>query len=160
WSRMMERAGSILQWLVALPDWLVYLIVGLAAAVENILPPIPADAIVVIGGVISGAGQANTWTLFFAVWVGNVSSALLTYAMGRRYGKTFFQGRLGNFLLAPRQAEALEKAYSRYGVPIIFFSRFLPVFRPIVPVFAGISHLGFWSTALPIAVASGIWYGL
>lgn len=157
---MTERAGLILEWLVALPEWLIYLLVGLAAALENIIPPIPADVIVVIGGVIAGAGQSNVFILFLAVWVGNVSSALATYGLGRRYGRSFFDGRLGSFLLAPRQVAALERAYSRYGFPIIFLSRFLPVFRPIVPVFAGVSRLAFWPTALPIAVASALWYGL
>ncbi|NIR45288.1 MAG: hypothetical protein GWN99_18075, partial [Gemmatimonadetes bacterium] len=33
-------------------------------------------------------------------------------------------------------------------------------FRALVPVFAGISHLSFWRTALPVALASAIWYGV
>lgn len=156
---MTERAGSILQWLVGLPEWLIYLIVGIAAAVENIIPPFPADVIVVIGGVIAGAGFSDVFVLFIAVWIGNTGSALLTYALGRRYGKGFFDGRAGRYLLAPRQVAALERAYARYGFPIIFFSRFLPVFRPIVPVFAGVSRLDFWRTALPLALASAVWYG-
>lgn len=157
---MTERAGSILEWLVGLPEWLIYLLVGTAAAVENVIPPVPADVIVVIGGVIAGAGQGNPYLLFLAVWFGNVGSALLTYALGRRYGAGFFEGSAGRFLLAPRQLAALQRAYAQFGFPIIFLSRFLPVFRPIVPVFAGVSRLGLWRTALPIALASALWYGL
>ena len=33
-------------------------------------------------------------------------------------------------------------------------------FRPVVPGFAGVAQVGFWRTAIPISVASGIWYGL
>lgn len=156
---MTERAGLILQWLIGLPEWLIYLVVGVAAAVENIIPPVPADVIVVIGGVIAGAGRTDIFLLFLAVWIGNTGSALLMYALGRRYGKDFFHGRPGRYLLAPRQVAALERAYTRFGFPIIFTSRFLPVFRPVVPVFAGVSRLGFWRTALPLALASGVWYG-
>ncbi len=50
--------------------------------------------------------------------------------------------------------------YEGHGSKIIFFSRFLPAFRVLVPVFAGISHLAFWRTALPIALASALWYGV
>lgn len=157
---MTEGAASVLNWLVALPEWLVYLLVGIAAAVENVIPPVPADVIVVVGGVIAGAGHGNPFLLFLAVWFGNVSSALLTYSLGRRFGAGFFKGKAGSFLLAPKQVAALQRAYARYGFPIIFVSRFLPVFRPIVPVFAGVSHLGFWRTAIPITLASGLWYGL
>ncbi|MEX2584482.1 MAG: DedA family protein [Gemmatimonadota bacterium] len=152
--------GDILGWLLEIPDWLLYLSLGLAASVENIVPPIPADVMVLAGGVVSGAGDASPVVLFVAVWVGNVGSALLVYAVGRRYGPRFFEGRMGRYLLAPRQIQALALAYRRFGFSIIFFSRFLPVFRPVVPAFAGVSRVGFWRTTIPIALASAIWYGL
>lgn len=156
---MAESAATFLEWLLAIPDWLVYLIVGVAAAVENVVPPIPADVVVVIGGVIAGAGGANPTGLFVVVWFANVAGAMLVYALGRRYGSLFFEGRLGSFLLAPAQLQGLARAYERFGFPIVFFSRFLPVFRPVVPGFAGVAQVGFWRTAIPISVASGIWYG-
>jgi undecaprenyl-diphosphatase len=114
---------------------------------------------VVVGGVIAGAGGADPTLLFLVVWFANVASALLVYELGRRYGAGFFAGRFGRFLLGPAQLDSLSIAYRRFGVPIIFFSRFLPIFRPIVPVFAGVARLGFWSTALPILAASALWYG-
>jgi membrane protein DedA with SNARE-associated domain len=38
-------------------------------------------------------------------------------------------------------------------------SRFLPAFRAIVPVFAGISGISFPRVAIPLAIASAAWYG-
>lgn len=157
---MIESADAVLDWLLTIPDAFVYLILGIAAAVENVVPPIPADVMVLMGGVVAGAGSVGPWRLFFAVWFGNVASALAIYWVGRRYGAGFFHRPVGRFLLAPSQVDALSRAYRRFGFPIIFLSRFLPVFRPIVPVFAGVSGLGFWRTALPVAAASAIWYGL
>src|SRR5215210_1311147 len=108
---MMERAAAILEWLVSLPDWLLYLLIGLAAAIENIIPPLPADTFIVIGGVVAGAGNVDPKILFLVVWLANVSTALLVYWVGKHYGTRFFQGRLGKFLLAPAQVGALERAY-------------------------------------------------
>jgi membrane protein DedA with SNARE-associated domain len=156
---MRDSAEAVLSWLVAIPDALLYLLIGFAAAIENLIPPFPGDVVVVIGGVIAGAGDADPTILFLVVWLANAGTALLVYALGRRYGAGFFQGRLGSFLLAPAQVDTLSIAYRRFGVPIIFFSRFLPIFRPIVPVFAGVAQLGFWKTAIPILAASAIWYG-
>ncbi|MQA88844.1 MAG: hypothetical protein GEU90_01230 [Gemmatimonas sp.] len=147
-------------WLLGIPEWLLYLTLGLAAAVENVFPPVPADVMVLVGGVVAGAGPADASGLFLVVWLGNVGSALAIYWVGLHYGPRFFEGRLGRALLDPRQIHALARAYARYGFPIIFFSRFLPVFRPVVPAFAGVSRLGFWGTALPVALASAAWYGL
>ncbi len=41
----------------------------------------------------------------------------------------------------------------------MFVSRFLPAFRAMVPVFAGVTKLPFGRVVLPVALASGIWYG-
>ena len=50
--------------------------------------------------------------------------------------------------------------YKEYGTLTILVSRFFPVFRVLVPAFAGISRLGFWRTVVPLSLASAAWYGL
>jgi membrane protein DedA with SNARE-associated domain len=34
------------------------------------------------------------------------------------------------------------------------------VVRVLLPAFAGISRLPFWRTAIPLAIASAVWYGV
>ena len=157
---MTGSVEQLLEWLSAAPAALVYLAIALAAALENIVPPIPADVIVLFGGVVAGQGVVNVWLVFLGVWLANVGSALLVYLFGLHYGESFFKGRWGKLLLQPQQLEQLDSFYRRYGVRVIFVSRFLPMFRAVVPVFAGVSRLGFWRTALPMAAASGLWYGM
>jgi uncharacterized tellurite resistance protein B-like protein len=62
-------------------------------------------------------------------------------------------------LLAPRSLAVIERGYLRFGVIGIFISRFLPGFRAVVPPFAGLVGLSPLRTLLPMALASGIWYG-
>ena len=45
-------------------------------------------------------------------------------------------------------------------MPAIFLSRFLPAFRAMAPVFAGIIRLSPIRLVPPLALASGIWYGV
>ena len=149
----------LLAWLEAAPAALVYLTLGLAAALENVVPPIPADVVVLFGGVVAGQGVANVWLVFLAVWACNIGGAMLVYLVGRRYGEAFFAGRWGRLLLRPHQLEQLDAFYRRQGIRVIFVSRFLPMFRAVVPVFAGVSRLGLVRTAVPMAAASGLWYG-
>lgn len=156
-------AGAIerlLEWLAAAPGALVYLTLGLAAALENVVPPIPADVVVLFGGVVAGRGVANVWLVFLAVWACNIAGAMIVYFVGLQYGAAFFAGRWGRLLLRPHQLEQLDAFYRRQGIRVIFVSRFLPMFRAVVPVFAGVSRLGFARTALPMAAASGLWYGM
>jgi membrane protein DedA with SNARE-associated domain len=97
--------------------------------------------------------------VFLTTWIANVSSALLVYMMARRYGEGIFRTRLGHWLLKPGQLQRISGFYGRWGTPAIFVSRFLPGFRAIVPVFAGISGISFPRVAIPLAIASGAWYG-
>lgn len=156
---MPDWVSGGLDWLVAAPEAVFLVVLGLAAGIENIIPPVPADVVVLAGSFLAIRAGAHLGLLFLVVWVGNVGGALLVYLLGRRYGVGFFQGRLGSFLLRPPQLATLERLYLRYGFPIIFLSRFLPMFRAVVPVFAGVARVGFVRTAVPIATASGLWYG-
>lgn len=150
---------AFLDWVAGVPSGVLYLALGLAAALENIVPPIPADVVVLFGGTLSGRGAANTFLVFLAVWLCNVAGALLVYFAGRRFGTRFFAGRWGRVLLHSDQLVRIDLFYRRYGPTVIFVSRFLPMFRAVVPVFAGVAGLSFWRTAVPIAAASAIWYG-
>jgi membrane protein DedA with SNARE-associated domain len=150
---------ALLERMLYVPEALLLLILALAAALENIFPPIPADVVILFGGFLVGKGASSLWLAFLVVWVSNVVGALAVYALGRAYGPGFFSGRLGKHLLRPRQLASLSAFYQRFGFGVIFLSRFLPMFRSVVPVFAGVSGVGALRTALPVALASGFWYG-
>ena len=147
----------ILAFLSSAPPLLIYVVLGIGAAVENIIPPIPADTFILIGGFLAARGYASESTVFLVTWSANVSSALAVFAAGYRYGDTFFQTRLGRYLLAPQQT--VRRFYRRWGSAAIFYTRFLPGLRAVVPVFAGLTHQKPWLVATLLLVASAIWYG-
>lgn len=149
-----------LEWMTGLPEALIYLVVGIFAGLENVFPPVPADMVALFGGFLAGQGAADPVAAFLVVWLCNVAGAMAIYGVGRRYGVAFFKGRVGQALLKPGQMDRLSRVYQKHGMVVIFVSRFLPMFRAVVPIFAGTSGVGFWRTAIPIAVASGAWYGV
>lgn len=155
-----DRLERLLRLAAGSPLTLVYLLLGAGAAIENVFPPVPSDTFVLAGGILADRGVLDPVLVLAVAWISNVAAALVVYGMARRYGRGIFSTRWGHWLLRPHQLDRLAGFYARYGLATIFFSRFLPVFRVLVPAFAGISRLGFWSTALPLAVASAIWYGV
>ena len=153
----MER---VIGFFLDLPPLLLYLALGLGASLENVIPPIPADTVVLLGGFLAAHARGpDPWVVFAVTWGGNVSSALLVYRLGRSHGPQFFEHGVGRHLLNAHQAERMKAFYARWGVPAIFFARFLPGLRAVVPGTAGVSHLGWWKVAPPLAIASAIWYG-
>ncbi len=157
---MQEQLDAFL-WLVgSIPVETVYLLVGIGAAVENLFPPIPSDMIVVAGGVLADRGILNGSLVFIVAWLSNLVLALGVYLAARQFGGGFFRTRWGHWLLRPAQLRRMSVFYAEYGAITILVSRFFPVFRVLVPAFAGVSRLGFWRTSIPLAIASAVWYGI
>ncbi|HEY0970993.1 MAG TPA: DedA family protein [Gemmatimonadales bacterium] len=149
---------SVFDWLVALPASLLYLALAGIAAAENFFPPLPADTIVAFGAFLAARGAASPVGAFLATWTGNVAGALLMYYLGRRFGPARLRSRfhgLGDRGTAGRIAQL----YTRYGVPALFVSRFLPGARALVPPVAGALRVPALSASVAIALASAVWYG-
>jgi membrane protein DedA with SNARE-associated domain len=151
--------SDLLRTLAELPAWLIYLVIGLGAAVENFIPPVPADTFVLLGAFLTARGKADPIVVFLVTWVFNVGAAIAVYLLARKWGPRFFQTRAGHWLLHPKQLEQIGRFYERWGTPAILVSRFLPMFRAAVPVFAGVSHVPMRRVVIPMAIASACWYG-
>ena len=152
---------EFLVWMNGLSDSALYSVLWVGAALENFVPAVPADTFVALGGFLAGAdvgGVDGTW-VFLGTWVFNAGGALLMYGLSGRYGKPFFEDGLGRHLLRPHQMDRVAAFYERWGTPAIFFSRFLPGIRAVVPIFAGTTHQPWGRVVPPIVVASAIWYG-
>lgn len=151
--------SDILGWMLGVPRDLMYVLLGLGAALENIIPAVPADTFVALGGLLSSLGDLEARTVFLVTWTTNVASALVMYRLGYTHGRTFFEEGWGKRVLTLDQMARMEVFYARWGLFAIFFTRFLPGLRAIVPVFAGVTYQGFVPVAIPLAAASAIWYG-
>ena len=157
---MQEQLEAFLQLVGGIPVEMIYLLVGVGAAVENLFPPVPSDVVVVAGGMLADRGILRSELVFLVAWVSNLLLALGVYLAARRFGGGIFSTRWGRWLLRPAQLERMSLFYEDYGALTILVSRFFPVFRVLVPAFAGISRLGFWRTAVPLAAASAAWYAV
>ncbi len=123
------------------------------------MPPVPADTAVALGALLAGRGVLDAWTVFGVTWGANVTSASAVYWLARRYGPDFFRGRIGRRLLPQPVLAHLETEYRRHGAYGIFLSRLLPIWRAVVPPFAGIAGLSAPRALIPLALASALWYG-
>ena len=137
----------------------MYVVLAVLAFVENLVPVVPADVAVALGAFLSQRGTTSPLPVFLVVWIANVGGAVAVYFVARRLGRPFFATSLGRRLVSPGGVARLEREYLRFGVAGIFFARFLPGIRAVVPPFAGIFGLSAWRAMIPMAVASGIWSG-
>jgi membrane protein DedA with SNARE-associated domain len=148
---------SVLAWLESLPPAALYLILGLVAAIENFLPPIPADVIVAFGSFLAARAQRSPIPTIIAVVLGNVGGALAMFALGRRFGADWIRHHLRR-VMGEGAEHRVQHMYNQYGLPALFVSRFLPGVRAVVPPLAGAMRVPAGSAIAVIAAASAIWY--
>ena len=101
----------------------------------------------------------NAWLVFGLTWTANVGSGAAVYALARRHGALVSRGFLGRHIFTAGTVAHIEEQYRRHGVYGIFFSRLLPVWRGVVMPFAGIARVPAWRALIPLAFASGVYYG-
>lgn len=157
---MLERLEALLGLIAGIPVETAYVLVGLGAAIENVFPPVPSDLTVLAGGILAERDVLRADIVFLVAWLSNLALALGVYHAAYHYGAGLFTTRWGRWLLRPAQLNRMARFYDEYGTITVLVSRFFPVFRVLVPAFAGISRLGFWRTAIPLLFASAAWYAL
>lgn len=152
------NVDAMLQRLADLPPAVLYIAMTLIAALENFVPPVPADVVVSFGSFLSARRGDPAVLPFLAVIVGNVGGAVAMFLLGRRYGTQRIRRifRIG----ADEASEArFRRWYGRFGVPAVFASRFLPGVRALVPPLAGAIGAPATGAVLAMALASSLWYG-
>jgi membrane protein DedA with SNARE-associated domain len=149
----------LMTWLGNLPVTWLYITIGILSAFENFFPPFPSDAVIAFGSFLADRAHGSAVTVFLLGWIGNVSGAVVTYELGKRFGAKVFLRKIERYA-GPDAEDRIRRLHKKYGFWGLFVSRFLPGVRAIVPPFAGAMGLPATKVILAIATASGVWFGI
>ena len=76
-----------------------YLVLCVCAFIENIVPPIPGDTVVIFGGYLTGIGRFNVLGVVLSTTVGSFAGFMVIFFLGRLLGRKFFLTRMFAFSL-------------------------------------------------------------
>jgi membrane protein DedA with SNARE-associated domain len=155
---MSDFLDGISNWVSTMPVGALYALLGLAAFIEGIFPPVPADLVVALGSFLAARRGASLPVTTACIVTGSVGGAMVVYAIVRRFGAKWLHARLKKAGI-DNVEKRLEVMYSHYGMTALFVSRFLPVFRAVAPPMAGAMRVPPGRTAGVFVLASAIWYG-
>ena len=137
--------------------WGVFLLMIL----ENVIPPVPSEAIMTVGGIAVSKGQMNFAALVAVGTAGTVIGNLFWWEIGRRLGYKRMKpliDRFGRWLTMDwHEVEKLKSYFDRWGGPTVLIFRFMPVGRTVISIPAGLMHMPFWRFVGYTAVGSIIW---
>jgi membrane protein DedA with SNARE-associated domain len=153
---MIDRLAALFQSLSG--PW-GYVFLFLSSYVENIFPPTPGDTFVVLGAFLVGRGRMEFLPAYASTLLGSILGFMTYYAVGRKWGRRWFQGRRGRFFSTEYLAR-VERWLGRYGNWVLVFNRFLSGFRSVISLAAGIAGMDAGKVFLFASVSCMLWNGL
>jgi membrane protein DedA with SNARE-associated domain len=134
------------EWVIRLIDGGGYWGIALLMVLENVFPPIPSELIMGIGGIRVAQGRMDWVPLLLAGTVGTTIGNLFWYLVGRMLGYERLRplvDRFGRWLTMEwRDVLHLDRLFERYGQYAVFIFRFMPVFRTMISLPAGLFRMG------------------
>jgi len=160
--------------LTSIPDYIslaveknstiAYLTICLAMFLENIIPPIPSEIIMPLGGFFVYQQKLNFYILVFWGLLGTILGTLPWYYLGRLVNEK----RLSNFLvkkgkylgISSNDLNKSKRWFDKYGVSLVFWGRLVPGIRTLISVPAGIELMPLRKFLLWTTFGSFIWVDL
>ena len=138
-----------------------YFGIFLLMVLENVFPPIPSEVIMGLGGIAVARGQMGIVPLIVAGTAGTVVGNYFWYWVGWRLGYQRlrpFVDRYGRWLtLDWEHVLQLERFFRRHGQWVVFVFRFMPAFRTMVSLPAGMTRMPPLRFLLWTAAGAAIW---
>ncbi len=140
---------------------IAYLVICFAMFLENIIPPIPSEIIMPLGGFLVYQGNLNFFFLVIFGLIGTVLGGLPWYYLG----KFLNEKKLADFVESKGKilgitSKDLNKSklwFDKYGVSLVFWGRLIPGIRTLISVPAGIEMMPLKKFLVWTTLGSLIW---
>ena len=115
-----------------------YIVAFLAALLETVFAVglfLPGSTMILFLGVLAAQGYLNIWILFLFAVIGAVLGDNVNYFLGRKYGTVLVNK--DRWFLRKKYFLITKEFFKQHGVKSVFFGRFVPSIKEIVPIIAG-----------------------
>ena len=161
----------IVDFLTSIPDYIsfaveknstiAYLTICLAMFLENIIPPIPSEIIMPLGGYFVYQQKLDFFILVFWGLFGTILGSLPWYYLGRLVNEkriSNFLDKKGKYLgISSKDLTRSKRWFDQYGVTLVFWGRLVPGIRTLISVPAGIELMPLRKFLIWTTFGSLIW---
>ncbi|NUP25032.1 MAG: DedA family protein [Streptomyces sp.] len=131
---------------------------GLAIALENLFPPLPSEVILPLAGFTASQGGMTLVSAVVWTTAGSVIGALALYLLGALLGRDRLIAVAARLpLVKVTDVERTEAWFLRHGTKAVFFGRFIPIFRSLISIPAGVERMRLPVFLALTATGSLIW---
>jgi len=157
-------AGTFSEFITDLTDWLdqisshwwFLLVIFAIAFLDSVIPIVPSETCVIIGGVAASQGNQNIFLVIAFAAVGAFLGDNTAYLIGRRASGWFHRRAERKPKFARKMAWAQMQILERGGL-LLITARFIPGGRTILTLSCGVTRQNQWWFARWVALATLIW---
>lgn len=121
----------------------VFLIVFVESGVPiGLFLPLPGDTLLFSAGLLAATEVFDLVPLIATIIVAAILGDSAGYWFGKKFGSNAFSKEDAVFM-NPRNLKRTQAFYDKYGRRAIIFARFLPLFRTLVPIAAGVAQMNY-----------------
>ncbi|MBN1286191.1 MAG: DedA family protein [Anaerolineae bacterium] len=170
---ILDQLANLIQSLIAA---LGYAGIAIVMFAENIFPPIPSELVMpfagfivgehieelTLGNILSASGEQFSFVgVIIAGTLGALLGALCLYYLGRWADEPVIRAfirRYGRwFLLTEDDLDRALAFFNRYGEPIMFFGRLIPIIRSLISIPAGMNRMNMPRFLLFTTLGATVW---
>jgi len=156
---MAELLGDIVAWMEGLPAGWIYFTIFVVAYLENIVPPIPGDMIVVFGGYLAGLGAVEFVPVVVLATIAGTLGFMSVYALGRWVGDAALDPSRLRWV-PKRPAWKARDWLQRWGYGVVAANRFLSGARSVISLMVGAAKMRPVPVALWALLSAAVWTAL
>ena len=157
-------AGTVSDLITDLTDWLdqisshwwFLLVIFAIAYLDSVIPIVPSETCVIIGGVAASQGHQNIFLVIAFAAVGAFLGDNTAYLIGKRASGWFQRRAERKPKFARRMAWAQMQIHERGGL-LLITARFIPGGRTILTLSCGVTRQNHWWFIRWVALATTIW---
>ena len=131
---------------------------------ENIIPPIPSEIIMPLGGFFVYQQKLNFSILVFWGLLGTILGSLPWYYLGRLVNEkrlSIFLEKKGKYLgISSNDLTKSKRWFEKYGVSLVFWGRLVPGIRTLISVPAGMELMPLRKFLIWTTFGSFIWVAI
>ncbi len=157
----MSELTGLVGWIVDVVEAIGAVGVGLAVALEVIIPPIPSEIVLPLAGFLAGRGDLSLVAAIVWSTIGSLVGALFAYWLGAALGRDRVYRLWARIPLSEqRDLERADAWFVDHRRRAVFFGRFIPIVRSLISVPAGVAHMSLPTFVLYTTLGSGLWNAL
>lgn len=158
----MEWLNNIFDWIMALPEGVLYLASYFLMLLESTVIPVPSEFVVTPAAYISAGGGANIIIIIILATLGADCGATINYLAGYYLGRPiiyrFANSKWGHkCMLNQEKVEASERYFDNHGMAATITGRLVPGIRHLISIPAGLARMNYWKFLLYTTLGAGLW---